>query len=210
MVVMQPKGGSMAISLKERVNPKQGVLIILDMQKGSWPAKGGLLGGEEILPELFSLIKGARVIQLPIIFVRNTHSEWTTTRSRREQTEHINVDYRTRYWEGTPGNDFLDGLKPEPQDLIFIKHSYSPYAHGPMDLILRSRGIRTVLLTGGSTLGAVETVAKDSIVRGYDVVVVDDCVHPRSGPVYDMVVDYVNRHLGITASSKEIASCWKG
>jgi nicotinamidase-related amidase len=210
MVVMQPKGASMAISLKERVNPKQGVLIILDMQKGSWPAKGGLLGGEEILPELFSLIKGARVIQLPIIFVRNTHSEWTTTRSRREQTEHINVDYRTRYWEGTPGNDFLDGLKPEPQDLIFIKHSYSPYAHGPMDLILRSRGIRTVLLTGGSTLGAVETVAKDSIVRGYDVVVVDDCVHPRSGPVYDMVVDYVNRHLGITASSKEIASCWKG
>ena len=210
MVVMQPKGGSMAISLKDRVNPKQGVLIILDMQKGSWPAKGGLLGGEEILPELFSLIKGARVIQLPIIFVRNTHSEWTTTRSRREQTEHINVDYRTRYWEGTPGNDFLDGLKPEPQDLIFIKHSYSPYAHGPMDLILRSRGIRTVLLTGGSTLGAVETVAKDSIVRGYDVVVVDDCVHPRSGPVYDMVVDYVNRHLGITASSKEIASCWKG
>jgi len=46
-------------------------------------------------------------------------------------------------------------------------------------------------------------------VRGYDVVVVDDCVHPRSGAVYDMVVDYVNRHLGITASSKEIVSCWR-
>src|SRR5262245_2434681 len=200
----------MAISLKERVDPKHAVLVILDMQKGSWPAKGGPVGGEEILPELFFLIKGARTVQLPIIFVRNTHSEWTTTRSRREQTENINVDYRTRYWEGTPGNDFLDGLKPEPQDLIFIKHSYSPFAHGPMDLVLRSRGIRSVLLTGGSTFGAVETVAKDSIVRGYDVVVVNDCIHPRSGAVYDMVVEYVNRHLGITASSKQIVSCWQG
>lgn len=200
----------MAISLKERVNPKQAVLVILDMQKGSWPAKAGPVGGEEILTELFSLIKGARAVQLPIIFVRNTHSEWTTTKSRKEQTTHAGVDYRTRYWEGTPGNDFLEGLNPGPEDLIFIKHSYSPYAHGPMDLILRSRGIQTVLLTGGSTLGAVETVAKDSIVRGYNVVVVDDCVHPRSGAIYEMVIDYVNRHLGITASSEEIMSCWRG
>ena len=200
----------MAISLKEKVNPKQAVLVILDMQKGSWPAKAGPGGGEEILPELFSLIKGARDVQLPIIFVRNTHSEWTTTQSRKEQTEHIGVDYRTRYWEGTPGNDFLEGLKPGPDDLVFIKHSYSPYAHGPMDLALRSRGIRTLLLTGGSTLGAVETVAKDSIVRGYNVVVVEDCVHPRTGPVYEMVIDYVNRHLGITASSEKIMACWQG
>ena len=200
----------MAISLKERVNPKQAVLVILDMQKGSWPAKAGPVGGEEILTELFSLIKGARAVQLPIIFVRNTHSEWTTTKSRKEQTAHVGVDYRTRYWEGTPGNDFLEGLNPGPEDLIFIKHSYSPYAHGPMDLILRSRGIQTVLLTGGSTLGAVETVAKDSMVRGYNVVVVDDCVHPRSGAIYEMVIDYVNRHLGITASSEEITSCWRG
>src|SRR5215475_12648326 len=200
----------MAISLKEKVNPNQAVLVILDMQKGSWPAREGPLGGEEILPELFFLIKGARTVQLPIIFVRNTHSEWTTTRSRREQTENINVDYRTRYWEGTPGNDFLDGLKPEPEDLVFIKHSYSPYAHGPMDLALRSRGIRTLLLTGGSTLGAVETVAKDSIVRVYNVVVVEDGVHPRTGPVYEMVIDYVNRHLGITASSEKIMACWQG
>jgi nicotinamidase-related amidase len=199
-----------AISLKERVNPKQAVLVILDMQKGSWPAKAGPVGGEEILTELFSLIKGARAVQLPIIFVRNTHSEWTTTKSRKEQATHIGVDYRTRYWEGTPGNDFLEGLNPGPEDLIFIKHSYSPYAHGPMDLILRSRGIQTVLLTGGSTLGAVETVAKDSIVRGYNVVVVNDCVHPRSGAIYEMVIDYMNRHLGITASSEEIMSCWRG
>jgi nicotinamidase-related amidase len=199
-----------AISLKERVNPKQAVLVILDMQKGSWPAKAGPVGGEEILTELVSLIKGARAVQLPIIFVRNTHSEWTTTKSRKEQATQIGVDYRTRYWEGTPGNDFLEGLNPGPEDLIFIKHSYSPYAHGPMDLILRSRGIQTVLLTGGSTLGAVETVAKDSMVRGYNVVVVDNCVHPRSGAIYEMVIDYVNRHLGITASSEEIMSCWRG
>ena len=159
---------------------------------------------------IVAFIEGARAVQLPIIFVRNTHSEWTTTKSRKEQTTHVGVDYRTRYWEGTPGNEFLEGLNPGPEDLIFIKHSYSPYAHGPMDLIFRSRGIQTVLLTGGSTLGAVETVAKDSMVRGYNVVVVDDYVHPRSGAIYEMVIDYVNRHLGITASSEEIMSCWRG
>jgi ureidoacrylate peracid hydrolase len=198
----------MAISLKERVDPKQAVLVILDMQKGSWPPKEEPTGGEEILPELSSLIGAARVARVPIIFVRNTHSDWTDSRSRKEQTAHIGVDYRTRYWEGTPGIDFLSGLNPEPEDLIFVKHSYSPYAHGPMDLILRSRGLKTVLLTGGSTLGAVETVAKDSMVRGYNVVVVTDCVHPRSGAIYEIVVDYVNRHLGITASSKQIMESW--
>ncbi len=199
----------MTISLKQRVDPKQAALVILDMQKGSWPAKAGPAGGAEILPELMALIQGARSVRLPVIFVRNTHSEWTTIRSRKEQTEHIGVDYRTRYWEGTPGNDFLDGLEPQSQDLILIKHSYSPYAHGPMDLALRSRGIRTLLLTGGSTLGAVETAAKDSMVRGYNVVMIEDCVHPRSGPVYDVVVDYINRHLGITATSSDVIACWR-
>ncbi|MBI2987708.1 MAG: cysteine hydrolase [Deltaproteobacteria bacterium] len=199
----------MAVSLKERVDPKQAVLVILDMQKGSWPPRSGRLGGQEILPELTSLIEAAREVRLPIIFVRNTHSEWTDTKSRIEQTEGIGVDYRTRYWEGTPGVDFLEGLKPEPSDLIFVKHSYSPYAHGPLDLVLKSRGIRTLLLTGGSVLGAVETVAKDSMVRGYNVVVVKDCVHPSSGPIHAMVVDYVNRHLGMAASSEEIMACWQ-
>ncbi len=78
----------MAISLKERVNPKQAVLLILDMQKGAWPAKAGPVGGEEILPELLVLIKEGRAAPLPILFVRNTHSEWPTNRSRRETTKH--------------------------------------------------------------------------------------------------------------------------
>src|ERR671922_453035 len=47
----------MAISLKERVNRKQAVLVILDMQEGSWPAKAGPVGGEEILTELLPLLK---------------------------------------------------------------------------------------------------------------------------------------------------------
>ncbi len=199
----------MSVSLKERVDPRQAVLVVIDMQKGSWPPRGRRVGGEEILPELISFINAARRFRLPIIFVRNTHSDWTGTRSRIEHKKHISTDYRARFWEGTPGTDFLEGLNPEPSDLILVKHSYSPYAHGPMDLVLRSRGIKTVLLTGGSVLGAVETVAKDSMVRGYNVVVVKDCVYPRSGSIYEIVMDYVKRHLGIAVSSQEIMACWQ-
>jgi nicotinamidase-related amidase len=55
--------------------------------------------------------------------------------------------------EGTRGWEVVDELKPQAGDIVFKKRRPSAFIATDLDLILRNRDIRTVVLTGGSTEG---------------------------------------------------------
>src|SRR4029434_1933149 len=98
---------------------------------------------------------------------------------------------------------FHDGLEPRPDEAILIKHSYSPFAHGPLDLMLRCRRITTARLTCGARMRAVQAAAKECVVRGYYLVIVSDCVVPDSGPDFDIVTRQAAYRLGAIVASTE-------
>lgn len=192
-------------TLQEQVSPQHTALVVLDMQQGHWPPLPGPRGADEALPNILRLLEAARKASVAVIFVKNTHSLWTYPPSWQVKRGPAPESYV----EGTPGHDLLPGLEPWPGDGILIKHSYSAFAHGPMNLMLRCRGIRTVILTGGSLLGAVETAAKDTCVRGYYVFVVQDCVHPQKGALAEVVLRYIGDKLGTIVNSVELIRLWQ-
>ena len=49
------------------------------------------------------------------------------------------------------------------------------YENTDLDLLLRSRGIQTLLMTGFITNVCVETAARHGYIKGYYVIVVSDC-----------------------------------
>jgi nicotinamidase-related amidase len=75
--------------------------------------------------------------------------------------------------------------------------------------MLRCKGIKSVLLTGGAVMGAVEAAAKECFVRGYYLVIVSDCVVPSSGRDFDIVTQQAADRLGaIVAPAQEIIETW--
>jgi len=70
--------------------------------------------------------------------------------------------------------DFLESIAPAGDELIIDKSSSGVFPVTNLDRLLRNIGIDTMLFTGTSTGGCVESAVHDALDLGYQVVVVDD------------------------------------
>jgi len=194
-------------TLSQRVDPASSALIVLDMVKDPGaPPSMEIPRLRDPLGCLVELVHGAHRVGLPVIYVKNSYSDWVRLDNWKEAWSR-RPDYNpNRYLEGVV---LHDGLEVAEGDLVMIKRYYSAFAHGPLDLMLRSRGIKSVLLTGGAVLGAVESATKECYVRGYYLVLVRDCVVPDSGPDHETVMRHGAARLGaIVASADDIIKQW--
>ena len=197
-------------TLGEKAHPRHTALVVLDMQRGYWPPKDDKPHtGSEILPRLVPFIDAAREAEVGVIYIRNSFSDWVNQPPWYEKWQTIREHGAEGYLiEGTPGLEEMEPLKPHQGELVLNKHFWNVFAHSPIDLALRSRGIRTLLLTGGGVLGAVESAAKDAVVRGYYTVLVTDCIWPVEGAVYDVGVGQLGHRVSTLASSQELKDAW--
>jgi ureidoacrylate peracid hydrolase len=76
--------------------------------------------------------------------------------------------------EGTWGADLCEGFEPEPGDILLKKNRYGGFTGTNLDLILRSLGVKTILMTGVATNVCVESTAREGFMLDYNVVMVDD------------------------------------
>jgi nicotinamidase-related amidase len=70
--------------------------------------------------------------------------------------------------------DPLDELAPIDDELVVSKSSSGVFPVTNLDRLLRNMGITTLIMTGTSTGGCVESAVRDAVDLGYDVVVVAD------------------------------------
>jgi nicotinamidase-related amidase len=198
-------------SLGEKVDPRHTALLVLDMQRGYWPPKDNKPHtGSEILPTLIPFIEAARAAGVGTIYVRNSFSEWVNQDPWIEKWRTIREHGAEGYLiEETESVKEMPPLEPQQGDLVLNKHFWNVFAHSPIDLALRSRGIETCILTGGGVLGAVESAAKDAVVRGYYTVLVTDCIWPVEGPVFDVGVGQLGHRVCTLAKSGDLMGLWQ-
>jgi ureidoacrylate peracid hydrolase len=118
-------------------------------------------------------IDKAREFNLPIIFIKLNHSEWNESSSwlRRSQ---LRGPWTTAYKEGTWGEEFY-AVQPKQGDAVVTKHRYSAFVGTDLEMILGSRKIATLLVTGGGTAACVESTVRHGLCLDYDIVVISDC-----------------------------------
>ena len=62
---------------------------------------------------------------------------------------------------------------------IVIKRRFSPFPDTPLELLLRAKSIRTVVVVGVATHCCVEATVRDSCHKDFYVVVAKDCCAAR-------------------------------
>ncbi len=70
--------------------------------------------------------------------------------------------------------ELLEEVAPVGDEVVISKSSSGAFATTNLDRVLRNLGLTTLLFTGTSTGGCVESTARDALDLGYDVVIVDD------------------------------------
>lgn len=78
------------------------------------------------------------------------------------------------YTEGSETAELHEGLDVSPSDIILNKPRYGAFHGTDLELILRSRGIDTVIISGIATNICCETTAREAAQRDFRVVFLSD------------------------------------
>jgi nicotinamidase-related amidase len=78
--------------------------------------------------------------------------------------------------------EFLPGLEPVGDEIVINKSSSGVFPATNFDRLLRNVGIRTLVFTGTSTSGCIQSAVYDALDLGYEVLVVDDACADATTP----------------------------
>lgn len=147
------------------------------------------------------LMKAGREAGIPIFFAKGNHRPDNAT-STLILTD---TDNALKPWPngvvtkgkmpvvaGDPTSEVIPELEPRPDDYFIPKYRWSAFHQTFLDLALRSRGIDTVIISGGSTdVGVASTVFAGRDLDYNIVVVRDACATARHQQAHEVLMDLV-------------------
>ena len=171
----------MLSTLADKVRPEHCALLIVDVQN-DFCAEGGAMHRE------------GRDITLVKAMVPRLAHLIEAARAARVRCA----------WNG----DFYE-IKPLPEEAIVTKHRYGAFESSDLDLVLRSQGIRTVIMTGVATNVCVETTARQAFLRDYYVVFAHDCTATYSQADHDATLRNIDMFFGEVVDAEALQACWR-
>jgi nicotinamidase-related amidase len=98
---------------------------------------------------------------------------------------------------GEPGWEIDPELRPLDGERVFDKPGYGLFAFTDADAVLRGWGIQNVVLTGVTTDCCVHSVLREAVDRGYDCLVLEDCVGAPRPQDHEAAMALVRKPSGI-------------
>ncbi|MCX6698429.1 MAG: cysteine hydrolase [Methanomicrobiales archaeon] len=162
---------------------KRPALLIIDMQNDfvRVGAPMQMPGAEYIIANIRDVLEAFRHQGHPVFHVVRVHRGDGSDVEVFRREIFNNVPFAV---EGTPGSAIIDELMPVQGEYIIRKSRMSAFMNTDLDLLLRSLGIDTVVVTGIQTPNCIRTTVFDAAAIGYQSVLVEDAVAARNSAVH--------------------------
>ncbi len=149
-------------------------LVIVDVQRAMFECDGGVYNGEAVLSRIETLLKTARESGVPVIFIQHT-----------EQSG--------EYGKGVETWKIHERLQPRPQELVVEKNYWDAFQKTELESVLKSLGLRRLLVVGMQTEYCMDTTIRNAFSRGYQLMGVKGCHTTFDSPVLP-AVDVIHHH----------------
>ncbi len=219
--MLEIEGKQVFETLDELVDPRHAALVVVDMQRDFCTPGGAFdrLGVDismypAMVSRLARLIEGARAAGVRVVYVMMTTLPGRLIESpaqiRFNRRLHLAanggepLDYTT---DGSVGQQIIPELPVEDGDMIVKKYRSSGFWGTNLDMLLRSNAVQTVIVTGCTTEGCVESTARDAMFNDYYVVIPEDCVASDDRAQHDASM-LLMRHRFDIATKDEILAEW--
>ena len=182
--MLKVAGRSIMNEPSEILLPRHTALVVIDMQNDfvSDDGKVAQAGNDPsaiqaIVPTLQRLVEGARAAGVLVVHIetivlaahRSDSDSWLYTKLK-------GVSSADWCLEGTWGAEIIPELAPIKGEPVVTKYRSSAFINTNLDLILRSNGIRTVVVCGEQTPGCVDATLRDSTFYDYYNALVEDAI----------------------------------
>ena len=210
-----------------KLDPSQTALIVVDMQN-AYASQGGYLdlagfdvtATKPVIDKIKQAVDIAHQSGIQVIYFRNGwdnkyveaggNGSPNYHKSNALKTMRKNPEIEgTLLAKGGWDYELVDELSPAPQDIVIDKPRYSGFANTNFDSVLRSRGIRNLLLTGIATNVCVESTLRDGFFLEYFGVLLDDACY-QAGPVeaHDATLYNVKTFFGWVSDVASMQQCF--
>jgi len=173
----------------EPFDRKRAALLIMDFQVG---IVANFSGGDAtgLLARTRAALDAARGAAVPVIYVvigfRAGHPEI----SPRNAAFGV-VKASDLFTAGSPNAEIHPALAPAGGDVVVTKRRVSAFAGSDLAVVLRSKGIETLVLAGIATSGVVLSTLRQAADEDYGLVVLSDCCADRDPEVHRCLVEKV-------------------
>jgi nicotinamidase-related amidase len=217
------EGKIVLTDLAELVDPAHTALVVIDMQRDFIEPYGlfGTLGIDlsmyaKTRPRLATVLGAARMTDTTVVHLQNTALPDRMSDSPAQIRFNLRMHKDARRNQpplrytipGTPGHDFAPDFAPLQNELVVRKYRSSGFWGTNLDMLLRSNGIKTVVVGGVTTEGCVESTARDAMFNDFYVVIAEDCVASDDKAQHEASM-LLMRHRFDMAAGDEIQRIWR-
>lgn len=185
----------------DRLDPTTTALVLIDLQQGITAMPAAPRPAGEAIANAARLAKRFRALGAPVVLVH------VVTGGDGADRLHTLVDEAVPVRDIPPGfADIVPELGPEPGDIVVGKRQWGAFYGTDLDLQLRRRGMRTIVLGGISTNQGVESTARDAHERAYDIVFAEDAMSARAATDHEFALTRIFPRIGRVATTAEVLS----
>jgi ureidoacrylate peracid hydrolase len=219
--VIEIDGKQVFTTLDELVDPRHTALLVVDMQRDFCTPGGAFdrLGVDismypAMVPRLVHLVEVARAAAVRVIYILMTVLPGRASESPAQIRFNLRLHLSNHEGEalryttdGSEGQQLIPELTARDGDLIVKKYRSSGFWGTNLDMLLRSNGIKSVVVAGCTTEGCVESTARDAMFNDYYVVIPEDCVASDDPAQHDASL-LLMRHRFDMTTSEQILGEW--
>ena len=180
-----------------QLDAKTTALVLIDLQKGVLARPVAPHPAATVYERSKRLAPRFRAAGSPVVWVRVSYASDFADAPRAKVDQPSNLGALPPGWD-----EFPEPL--HPADVMVTKRQWGAFYGTDLDLQLRRRGVRTIVLGGIATSIGVESTARSAWEHGYELIICEDLCADLSAETHASSFKHIFPRLARIASSEAI------
>jgi nicotinamidase-related amidase len=183
-------------------------LLVMDVQQGIVDRYGGAGG---LLDRLTRAVAAAREAGVPVMFVRVAfRSGFPEVSAANQSFSAIAKGAGENFTEDSPATQVHPALAPGANEPVVLKRRVSAFTGSDLEVLLRSRRVIRLVLTGIATSGVVLSTLREAADRDYELTVLADGCADADEEVHRILIEKVFPRQALVMTVEEWAKELEG
>jgi nicotinamidase-related amidase len=187
------------------LDPNATALVLIDLQNGIVSMNVQPQPSSDVVARAKRLAQAFRSAQAPVVLV----TVGSSADGKDALTPALDAPPAPAAARPADWSAVVTELEAQPSDLRILKRQWGAFYGTDLDLQLRRRGIRTIVLAGISTNVGVESTARDAFERGYDQVFVTDAMASPSAEAHANTLKFTFPRIGRLRTTEDVLAALK-